>query len=328
MDIKIIKSFLIISIVLGICLVIIWIGISRPVYTHRDDYKPETIINVEALKKHVVFLSETSKPRNSQSIDNLNKVADYIYEKLFESSSDVVFQKYTVKGKEYKNVIANFGPKSDEVIVIGAHYDAYSSYPGADDNASGIAGLIELGKLLSQNKLNNRVIVVAYTLEEPPYFSTDKMGSFVHADSLKNKNTKIKIMIALEMIGYFSEKNGSQEYPVPMLRLFYPTKGNFIAIVDQLMSNNAVQIKSVINEYTVLAAYSINAPSYIPGIDFSDHRNYWNFGYPAVMITDTAFYRNREYHTSKDTYDRLNYENMSKIIYGLFKYIQKIDKKT
>lgn len=322
---KILKSFFRISIILSACLIIIWAVIARPVYISTEAYESEFPVNKEILKKHVFFLSETLKPRSSKNRKNLNEIADYIHEKLSKSSSDVEFQKYNVKGKQYKNVIANFGPKSDEVIVVGAHYDAYSNYPGADDNASGIAGLIELGKLLNSKKLNNRIMLVAYTLEEPPYFSTENMGSFIHANSLKKKDMKIKIMIALEMIGYFSDENGTQDYPVPMLHLFYPNKGNFIAIIDQLLSNNAVHIKSAINKYTNLKAYSINAPSYIPGIDFSDHRNYWHFGYPAVMVTDTAFYRNHEYHTSKDTYERLNYENMAKTIYGIFKYIQKID---
>ena len=325
---KIINSFFRISIVFVISLTLLWMVISRPVYTSKELIEPEFSVDLKSLKTHVFFLSETLKPRNSENIQNLDKAANYIYENLIVSTSNVTFQKYEVNGKEYKNVIASFGPESNEVIVIGAHYDAYETHSGADDNASGIAGLIELGKLLGSQKLNNRVMLVAYTLEEPPFFSTENMGSFIHANSLKKKNIKIKIMISLEMIGYFSNENESQEYPVPMLSLFYPTKGNFIAVVDQLMSNNAVSVKSSINEYTNLPAYSINAPSYIPGIDFSDHRNYWQLDYPAVMVTDTAFYRNYAYHTSEDTYVRLNYENMGKVVYGIFKYIQKIDRKT
>ena len=168
--------------------------------------------------------------------------------------------------------------------------------------------------------------LVAYTLEEPPYFATEKMGSYVHASSMKNVD--VKLMVSLEMIGYFSEEMGSQTYPVKLMNLFYPNKGNFIAIVDGLTTNNAVGLKTAINRYTNLPAYSINAPKSLTGIDFSDHRSYWSFGFPAIMITDTAFYRNEAYHTTEDTYDRLNYESMAKVTFGLFMYIKELNEDT
>ncbi len=317
-----------ISLLLCICLILIWVIIARPIYIAQNSYITEGLVDTEALKQHVIYLSQTFIPRNSENPENLAKVADYIKEKLDETSHHVMFQNYKAHKHEYKNVVARYGPKSGEIIVIGAHYDAYSIYPGADDNASGVAGLIELGKLLNSYPLKKPVVLVAYSLEEPPYFATDKMGSKIHAFLLRSQDVKIKLMISFEMIGYFNDEKGSQRYPVPLLDLFYPKRGNFIAVVDQLMSNNAVDLKSTINKYTDLAAYSINAPEYIQGIDFSDHRNYWSVGYPAVMVTDTAFYRNLAYHTSKDTYERLNYNNIAKVIYGVFKYIQKIDEKT
>ena len=321
---RIIKFVVRVSMMVGIGLAAIWMLIARPIFVLPNSDDSNDRVDSEALRQHVIALSETFIPRNSNNPGNLASVADYIKEKLNESSHSVTFQNYNVRNHEYRNVVAEYGPESDEIVVIGAHYDTYSTHPGADDNASGVAGLIELGKLLSSYKLKNRVILVAFCLEEPPYFSTEYMGSAIHAASLHSRNVKIKIMIALEMIGYFSDEKGSQSYPIPMLAMFYPSKGNFIAIIDQLKANNALGVKSAINKYTDLPAYSINAPAYIPGIDFSDHRNYWSIGYPAVMVTNTAFYRNPAYHTSEDTYDRLNYENMGKVVFGIFKYVEEI----
>ena len=321
---RILKFIIRVSVMLGIGLVAIWLGIVRPIFVSQDSSFSDSIVDSKVLKQHVIFLSETSLPRNSKSPNNLAKIADYIKDKLDESSHNVTLQSYSVRNSEYKNVIAEYGPESAEILVIGAHYDAYSTHPGADDNASGVAGLIELGNLLKSSKLKNRVMLVAYCLEEPPYFSTENMGSAMHVSLLRSQNVKIKIMIALEMIGYFSDEKDSQSYPIPMLAMFYPSKGNFIAVIDQLMANNAIGVKSAINKYTDLPAYSINAPAYIPGIDFSDHRNYWSVGYPAVMVTNTAFYRNSAYHTAEDTYDRLDYNRMAKVVFGIFKYIEEI----
>lgn len=304
---------------------IIWITLTRPVNFKQGSYEPELVVNPQLLEEYVQQLSEEFFPRNSDNSENLIQAAEYIRDSLSGSTSSVELQNFDVSGRRYANVIAKYGPKSDETIVIGAHYDAYAELPGADDNASGVAGLIALGRLLSETKLNTRVELVAFTLEEPPFFASQNMGSAIHALSSKEADKKIKIMISLEMIGYFSNKKGSQSYPLRLLEIFYPDRGSFIAVVDEVFSNRAQGIKSAINRYTDLPAFSINAPSLIPGVDFSDHRNYWAQGYPAVMITDTAFYRNYEYHTSGDTYDRLDYVKMAKVVYGVFKYIQEID---
>ncbi len=321
---NILKSIIRILLALIISLIAVGLFISRPTYVTQQINLAENNISIENLKKHVIFLSETAIPRSSQFSDNLNLTADYIKSELSGVSTDVAFQNYSVGNHQYKNVIAKFGQPSEEVIVIGAHYDAYSELPGADDNASGVAGLIELGHQLSTIKLNHQVILIAYTLEEPPFFGSEKMGSYIHAASIKN--TQIKMMISLEMIGYYSQEPDSQTYPHPLMNLLYPDKGNFIAVVDGPFTNNAVGVKSVINQYTDLPAYSINAPTNLPGIDLSDHRNYWLFDFPAVMITDTSLYRNKAYHTKNDTFNRLNYDNMAKVVFGVFKYIQEIDK--
>jgi Zn-dependent M28 family amino/carboxypeptidase len=192
-------------------------------------------------------------------------------------------------------------------------------FPGADDNASGVAGLIELGKLLARAKLKSRVILAAYALEEPPHFSGPEMGSVFHARALRGAGKRVKGMISLEMIGYFSGERGSQEFPMPVLRLFYPSRGNFIAVVGNFANLGIVRrVKRSMGEASSLPVYSINAPALVPGIDFSDHRNFWAAGFPAVMVTDTAFYRNKAYHTAEDTPDRLDYERMAMVVAGAY----------
>jgi len=322
------KFLLNVSILLFLSIIVIWVVVSRPINFTTGSYNPEHIVSPIRLTEHTKILSEKLSPRDSDNPNNLIKTAKYIEKILNNSSKNVSLEYFDVNEKSYANVIATYGPDSEEVIVIGAHYDAYSIFPGADDNASGVAGLLELGKLIKTLNLKNRIELVAYTLEEPPNFATTNMGSAQHATNSRLKNKKIKIMISLEMIGYFNEEEGSQQYPSKLLSLIYPDKGNFIAVVDQVLSNQAQSIKSAINRHTDLSAYSINAPAFIPGIDFSDHRNYWINDYPAVMVTDTSFYRNFNYHTLNDTYDRLDYEKMAKVIYGLFKYIQEIDSDT
>ncbi|TQV88856.1 M28 family peptidase [Aliikangiella coralliicola] len=312
-----------ISLIVVICLVIIGLAITRPTFVTQEPDLTDDYVSADNLKKHVIFLSETSVPRSNEYPENLNSVANYIKEKLSLSTDDVSFQSYVAGAQTYKNVIAKFGPTSGDLIIIGAHYDAYAELPGADDNASGVAGLIELGRLLKTVELSSQVLLVAYSLEEPPYFASKKMGSYVHASSLRAHT--VKMMISLEMIGYFSEEEDSQSFPVPLMGFVYPDRGNFIAVVDRFTANNAAGLKSVINQYTDLSAYSINAPASVTGVDFSDHRNYWAFGFPAIMVTDTAFFRNRAYHTVNDTYDKLNYKAMAKVVFGVFKYVQKID---
>jgi len=305
-----------------ICILLGCVAITRPNLPTNSLSTLNNSVSPEALRTHVQYLSESCLPRDHENINNLNKAASYIENEFITSAEHVELQPFTANGETYKNVIGIYGPESEEVYIIGAHYDAFVAFPGADDNASGVAGLIELGNLLGKTPLKSRIILVAYTLEEPPYFRTDKMGSAVHAQSLVANNTNVKLMISLEMIGYFSDAEGSQEYPHPIMRWLYPNKGNYIAIIDKMFANNARAIKKAINTYSSVPAYSINAPKSIPGIDFSDHMNYWNSNYPAVMVTDTAFYRNKNYHTPEDTFEKLDYKKMAQVVFGVFKYLE------
>ena len=237
-------------------------------------------------------------------------------------------QSYKVGDETFHNIFMEFVSdlkhEPEEIIIIGAHYDTAHGYAGADDNASGVAALIELAKLLSENrsKLLHRVQLAFYPLEEPPYFRTEKMGSYVHASSLKQKQQKVTLMLSLDMIGYFTDEENSQNLPFPLMDLIYPTQGNFIAIVANLTNMSSVRkVKKTFKSATDLPVYSINAPTMVQGIDFSDHLNFWHFDYPALMITDTSFNRNKHYHTEQDTADKLDYVKMAEVVKALYQTV-------
>ncbi len=270
------------------------------------------------LKQYVITLSRDLAPRDAGHPENLDRVASYIREQFERYSPNTEEQTYTADYFSVRNVRAFFGPRTDERIVIGAHYDVAGPYPGADDNASGVAGLLEMSRLLAKDDLPIQVELVSYPLEEPPYFYTRNMGSFVHAHSLKEKGIKVKAMLALEMIGYFSDEPDSQQYPLFLLRPFYPSVGNYIAVVGKLFQRKIIKtVKNAMRNATPLPVESINAPRILPGIALSDHLNYWRAGFQAAMITDTAFYRNPNYHTALDTPDTLDYERMAQVVDGV-----------
>lgn len=274
------------------------------------------------LEADVLKLAVTFAPRHFAR-DELDRAADWIRAELEAAGGRVVEQPYEAEGHRYRNLIASFGPEDGERVIVGAHYDVCDELPGADDNASGVAGLLELARLLGATKnLARRVDLVAYTLEEPPFFRTEYMGSWVHAASLKKDGVKVRAQVTLEMIGFFSDAPNSQEFPVPALRYLYPTTGNSIAIIGKMGAGRLTRrIKGAMKGASDLPVLSMNGPASVPGVDFSDHRSYWAHGYPAVMITDTAFYRNANYHTAGDTPDTLNYERMGDVVDGVFQAV-------
>lgn len=306
----------------------IWIVCSQPIFFNLSVLKLAHWAEPENLETHVKKISENFFPRDSENTYNLDKTAEYIKAQLKQYSLETTEQKYTASGKEYKNIIARFGSLGKPVLVIGAHYDSCGELPAADDNASGVAGLIELARLLTLEPLNNiEIQLVAYSTEEPPFFGSNDMGSYVHAESLHRDNRQVIGMLSLEMIGYFSDEWGSQNLPSYLMRLFYPSRGNFIAVVSDFTSYSFTRaVKTGMQRDPKLSVYSINGPPSFYGIDYSDHRNYWKFGYPAVMITDTAFLRNKAYHTMGDTYDKLDYRRMAEVVNGVHLFINSNDK--
>jgi Zn-dependent M28 family amino/carboxypeptidase len=302
---------------------ILCLAVARPLFFSPMRSQEEHQVDPAALKAHVEALSQRFVPRDDEHPEILHKAAAYIAEKFRSAGAKVNDQEFKVYGNSYKNVIAEFGPDGSDTIVVGAHYDTAGDQPGADDNASGVAGVIELGRLLVGVPLRSKVILAAYALEEPPHFRTENMGSAVHARSLRARGLSVTLMISLEMIGYFSEEPNSQGFPMPLLRLFYPSRGNFILVVDRLFSNRARELKQAMSAASDLPVYSLNAPAIVPGVDFSDHLNFWEQGYPAVMVTDTSFYRNPAYHSRLDIADRLDYVKMAQVVRGVFHYLMK-----
>jgi Zn-dependent M28 family amino/carboxypeptidase len=291
--------------------------LTQPVYSAVRNQSTGAVVAPGRLHAHVKMLSETLVPRHWQAPENLDRAAAYIVKQLIRSGGRVTEQAYDVdRAGRFRNVVASFGPQAGPRVVVGAHYDALGTLPGADDNASGVAGLLELGRLLGETKaLGARVDLVAFTLEEPPYYATKDMGSFVHAAALKREGAVVRAMISLESIGYYNDAPGSQRFPHPLLGMLYPSTGDFITVVGRVGQGALVrQVKKAMQRATYLDVYSITAPSRLTGVDFSDHRSFWTHGYRAVMITDTAFYRNERYHTARDTADTLDYDRMAEVV--------------
>jgi len=312
------RIMLVLCLILVTLAIVTWFWIAQPLFSQP---RPAQMVSVDAadLERDVRELSEQLVPRDQTHPSNLDRAAAYIRARLAETGGRLSEQPFTISGNTYRNVICSFGPESNERIIVGAHYDSYHEYAAADDNASGVGGLIELARLLSRANVPLQIDLVAYTLEEPPYFGTPHMGSVVHAESLRKDGIKVRAMISLEMIGYFSDAPDSQSFPVSLLRAFYPSQGNFIAVVGSWGEGGlARRVKRAMIGSSSLPVYSINAPRFVPGVDFSDHLSYWKAGYDALMITDTAFYRNHNYHTANDTPEKLDYRRMAMVVAGVY----------
>jgi Peptidase family M28 len=307
----------IIQIMLIICAVLLY-SCRSPNYI-----RPTTDISSDNLKHTVKYLSTLNPPRSYEHQVSLKKAAGYIFNKFKEYGLSPEMQEFSVGVNKYENVIASVGPKDGARVIVGAHYDVYGDNPGADDNASGVAGLLEVARFIKKHEaeLKYRVDFVGYTLEEPPFFGGREMGSYIHAESLHKNNIKVRSMICLEMIGFFSNKADSQKYPLALLSWFHSSTGNYIGVISNFSSSSLANNISGHLEATSINVETVKAPASLTGVDFSDHRNYWAFGYDAVMITDTAFFRNPNYHERSDTADTLNYFKMKQVVEGVCGYL-------
>jgi len=257
--------------------------------------------------------------RNYLDLSGLAAARLYIEEQLQEAGYRVELQKYDIGDNTFANVIVELegDDRAAEILVVGAHYDAVIGTTGADDNASGVAALLELARSLRGQRFPRSVRFAFFVNEEPPFFMTEAMGSHVSASRSRENNENIIGMISLEMLGYYSDRPGSQHY-FPPLNFFYPDKGNFIAFVSNLGSRSLLtRSLRLFRKEATFPSEGIAAPAIIPGINWSDHNSYWKHGYPAIMVTDTALYRNPFYHTPQDRPETLDYERMAYVVRGL-----------
>lgn len=270
----------------------------------------------DRLFKDVEFLCGIRPYRNYQNLASLEEACNYISGEFASHGYTAVEQKWEAAGNEYKNIIASYKADKKRRLIIGAHYDVAGDQEGADDNASAVAGLLETARLVSENQpdLDYGIEFVAFNLEEPPFYTTDKMGSYIHAKSLHDVGVDVLGMICYEMIGYFSDEPGSQQLP-PELAGMYPDTGNFIGVIGiQKCSDFNARVYDLMKEAGGIAVERVDFPDASGLAGMSDHSNYWKFGYDALMINDSSFMRNPNYHLVSDTIDTLNFEKMTEVV--------------
>ncbi len=274
------------------------------------------------LKTHVETLAAKIGERNIHRYESLKTSEEYIRSRLASFGYQVAEQSYWVEGKEVKNIEVEIRGASDEIILIGAHYDSVRGSPGANDNATGTAAMLELARLFKTETPARTIRFVAFVNEEPPYFQTQEMGSLVYARRSKQRGELITAMLSLETIGCYSEEPKSQFYPVGF-RWFYPDRGNFIGFVGNLSSRSLTRrMIRTFRETTLFPSEGVAAPGWMTGVGWSDQWSFWEEGYDAVMITDTAIFRYRHYHTSADTPDRIDYDRAARVVSGIVRIIR------
>jgi Zn-dependent M28 family amino/carboxypeptidase len=302
-------------------IVSVFYGTSMPGESIKEDLavlSEDEILTKEKLSAHVFALSEEIGERHYIEKGSLEQAANYIETSFRDMGLNPVSEIYS--DKLYRNIVVNiYGrQRRDEIIVIGAHYDSVWLSPGADDNASGVAALLEIARGLREQRFPKTIRFVAFANEEWPFFGRDNMGSRVNAKHSYDRNELISGMISLEMLGYYSLKPNSQVYPKP-LSYFYPHQANFIAFVSDFSSRNFLH--DVIREFRGFNRFpseGLISPQFlVPDIKRSDNSSFWSYGFPAIMVTDTSNYRNRKYHTAGDMHRTLDYESMARVVVGL-----------
>jgi hypothetical protein len=292
---------------------------SQPVAAHRTtpaELTPHEHAVAIALRRHV--LAVASAPRNLRHYESLQRTAAYIDEEFSRAGYAPRHQVFDVEGRRVANIEAERrgSRRPDRILVIGAHYDSVDDSPGANDNASGVAVMLELARLHAMSAPGVTVRFVAFVNEEPPYFMTAAMGSWRYAADAAARGDNIVAMISLETIGYYSDETGSQRYPFPF-GMMLPSRGNFLAMVSNVRSVGALRTSAkAFRSATCLPLIASPAPAAIPGVAWSDHWSFWRHGFRALMLTDTALYRYPHYHSNSDTADRLDYERMARVVTG------------
>lgn len=263
--------------------------------------------------------------RNIPHYAELSAAADYVEASLATAGLQPRRHTYDVRGVACHNIEAEIRGTAPQIVLVGAHYDSVIGSPGANDNGSGVAAVLALARRFAGKSHNRTLRFVAFVNEEPPYFQTADMGSLVYAQRAKARGDQIEAMISLETIGCFSDVPRSQTYPVPGVRAFYPSAGNFIGFVGNVRSGGLVRrALSLFRQQKKLPSEGAAFPSFIAGVGWSDHWSFWEQGYPAMMITDTAPFRYAHYHASTDTPDKLDYDRFALVVSGMQKVIESL----
>jgi len=282
-----------------------------------------------ALYDHVHALSVLIGSRSIQDYAKIQEAERYILTFLEGQGIPFALQGYDLDGKRYNNIVVTLEGSShrEELVIIGAHYDTISGTPGADDNASAVAVLLELCRDLKDYRPERTLRMIFFVLEEPPSFMTPAMGSHVYAQQALDRGENIHGMISLEMLGYFNENEGSQTYPAPGMRWLFRDRGDFIGVVGNMHSRElTLAVAEALKAGSTLPVEHLTALPFIIGVGSSDHGPFWKMGFPAVMVTDTAFYRNPNYHSSRDTIETLRFDKMSQLVRGMVHVVEYLTK--
>jgi Peptidase family M28 len=288
---------------------------------------PDEIALREELRADVQKLAGEIGERNMWHYAQLNAAADFIENSFSRAGLHPRRDSYDLHGQACHNIEAEIPGTRPEILLIGAHYDSVFGSPGANDNGTGVAAMLALARRFAGRKAEHSLRFVAFVNEEPPYFLSDEMGSFIYAGRCKARGDRISAMISLETIGYFSDAPNSQTYPAPGLGIFYPKVGNFIGFVSDVHSRALLgRAIALFRKHAKIPSEGAALPAFIPGVSWSDQRSFWRNGYSGIMVTDTAPFRYPHYHSSSDTPDKLDYDRFTLVVSGMEKVIEGLDK--
>jgi Zn-dependent M28 family amino/carboxypeptidase len=272
------------------------------------------------LRKHVHTLASDIGERNVWRYAALRRTADYIEAELRGYGYSTSRQTYEVSRLPVDNIEATLPGSSPAagVVVVGAHYDTVGECPGANDNGTGVAALLELARRFAGSPTHRTTRFAAFVNEEPPFFQTSQMGSVVYANAARARGDRIMGMLSLETMGYYSDEHGSQQYPVETMRGLYPDVGNFIGLVSNEESRELLEaVAHAFRSRSRVPLQAAAMPAGLPGAGWSDHWSFWQAGYPGLMVTDTAPWRYPWYHTPQDTPDKIDFEKLADVVDGL-----------
>jgi len=297
----------------------------RSFYGPAPQLTPDEVTLRDELVAHVQKLAGEIGERNLSHYPRLLEAAQYIETDLNRAGYQVRRDNYEIESKTFSNLEAQLGGASREIVLIGAHYDSVFGSPGANDNGSGVAALLALARRFAGTHNSKTVRFVAFVNEEPFYFQSAEMGSFVYAGRCRERGDQISAMISLETIGYFSSRPDSQRYPAPGLGMLYPRTGNFIGFVGNVASRSLVRTAlGEFRHYAQVPSEGAALPAMVPGVGWSDQWSFWQHGYPGLMVTDTAPFRYPHYHARSDTPDKLDFDTMTRVVAGMQKVVHRL----